>query len=277
VVLSVKGAFDASTMTPDGTPEAIKRSLDNCIKDLQGLKKIDIFECARVDPKVPLETSLKYLETNYVKTGLIGGIGMSEVKAETLRKAAKITTIASVEVELSLWSTDVLENGVAAACAELNIPLVAYVTAHTQPHHAITDRVSLLILIPSYSPIGKGMLTGQIKSLDDLPPNDMRRHYPRFQPDTFPVNLQLVDELQRLAKDKGCTPAQLAINWVKSLSGRKGMPEIIPIPGATTDARVRENAEDHPLTEDELGSIDAILAKFPVVGGRYPPFVPIEG
>jgi pyridoxine 4-dehydrogenase len=121
------------------------------------------------------------------------------------------------------------------------------------------------------------MLTGQIKSLDDLSPNDMKRHFPRFQPDTFPINLQLVDELEDLAKNKGCTPAQLAISWVKSLSGRKGMPEIIPIPGATTDARVRENAEDHPLSEDELASIDAILAKFPVVGGRYPPSVPIEG
>jgi pyridoxine 4-dehydrogenase len=125
VVLSVKGAFDPSTMTPDGSPEGIKRSLDNCINDLKGLKKIDIFECARVDPNVPLETSLKYLETNYVKTGIIGGIGLSEVKAETIRKAAQITTITSVEVELSLWSTDVLENGVAAACAELGIPLVA--------------------------------------------------------------------------------------------------------------------------------------------------------
>lgn len=200
VVLSVKGAFDITTMSPDASPEGIKRSLDNCIKDLKGLKKIDIFECARVDPKVPLETSLKYIETNYVQTGLVGGIGLSEVRAETLRKAAEITKIVSVEVELSLWSTSVLENGVATACAELGIPLVAY------------------------SPIGQGMLTGQIKSLDDLAPNDMKRHFPRYQPDTFPINLQLVDELRRLAKDKGCTPAQLAISWVRSLSSRKACP-----------------------------------------------------
>lgn len=132
-------------------------------------------------------------------------------------------------------------------------------------------------MICSYSPIGQGMLTGQIKSLDDLAPDDMKRHYPRFQPDTFPINLQLVDELQTLAKDKGCSPAQLAIGWVKSLSRKNGLPEIIPIPGATTETRVRENAEDHGLTEDELSAIDAILARFPVVGGRYPNGVPIEG
>ena len=125
VLLSVKGAFDFHTMTPDGSPEGIKRSLDNILRDLDGTKKIDIFECARVDPKTPLEITFKFLEDEYIKKGVIGGISISEVSAATVRRAAKITKISCVEVELSLWSTHVLENGVAAACAECNIPLVA--------------------------------------------------------------------------------------------------------------------------------------------------------
>lgn len=127
VVLSVKGAFDIRTMQPDGSPESIKRSIDKILQDLDGTKKIDIFECARVDPNTPLEVSLRFLNDEYVKKGIIGGIALSEVGEASIRQAAKITQISSVEIELSLWSTHVLENGVASACGELGIPLVAYV------------------------------------------------------------------------------------------------------------------------------------------------------
>jgi pyridoxine 4-dehydrogenase len=125
ICLSVKGAFDHTTMQADASPEGIKRSLDNIFVDLQGTKSVDIFECARVDPNVSLETSLKYLDTEYVQKGLIKGIALSEVNANTIRQAAKITKIVAVEIELSLWATQVLENGVAAACAELDIPMIA--------------------------------------------------------------------------------------------------------------------------------------------------------
>lgn len=125
IVLSVKGAFDFATMTPDGSPEAIKKSIDTVLADLEGTHRIDIFECSRVDPKVPLETTLKFLEEQYVKKGIIGGIGLSEVAAPTIRRAAAVTKIVAVEVEVSLWNTHVLDNGVAAACAELGIPIVA--------------------------------------------------------------------------------------------------------------------------------------------------------
>lgn len=253
VVLSVKGAFAFGPMVGDGRPEAIKASIDKILHDLDGTKSIDIFEMARVDPNTPLEVSLKYLEEEYVKKGIIRGIALSEVSAETIRKAAKITTIVAVEVELSLWSTHVLENGVATACAELGIPLVAY------------------------SPMGQGMLTGQIKSLDDLPQDDLRRMYPRFQPDTFPINMQLVREVEALAKQKGCAPAQLALAWVRSLSGKPGMPLIVPIPGSTTASRVRENAVEVTLTPADLAGIDGILAKFTVMGRRYPDMIPIDG
>ena len=125
VVLSVKGAFDYTTFRPDASIEGLKRSLDKIHLDLAGTKRVDIFECARVDPETPLEVTLNYLVEEYVSKGIIGGIALSEVSADTIRRAAKVTKIVAVENELSLWSTDVLENGVSEACAELNIPLVA--------------------------------------------------------------------------------------------------------------------------------------------------------
>jgi len=172
---------------------------------------------------------------------------LSEVKAETIRRAAKLHAIAAVEVELSLWCTDILENGIAATCAELNIPVVAY------------------------SPLGRGFLTGEVKKIEDLPEDDMRRRFPRFQPENFGKNVEMVTELEKLAKKKGYTPAQLALARVKQLSGKKGMPVIIPVPGATTEKRVIENMKDVELNVDDLSEIDEILKKSPVIGDRYGP------
>lgn len=121
----------------------------------------------------------------------------------------------------------------------------------------------------SYSPIGRGFLTGQIKSYKDIPEGDFRQTLPRFQPDVFDINIKLVDELQKVAKAKGCTPAQLAIGWIKSQSKKNGNPEIIPIPGATTEERVKENAKDVTLDKTTLEEIDAILSQNKVVGARY--------
>ncbi len=121
------------------------------------------------------------------------------------------------------------------------------------------------------------MLTGQIKSIDDLPEGSMLRHFPRFQPENFAINLELVRQVEQLAEKKGCTPAQLAINWVRCLSKRPGMPTIIPIPGATRADRVDENAKLVDLSEEELKEIEATLAKFEVKGDRYPGTVPVEG
>ena len=104
----------------------------------------------------------------------------------------------------------------------------------------------------------------------------MLRHFPRFQPENFDINIKLVDQVEALAKKKGCTPAQLAIGWTRSLSKRPGMPVIIPIPGATTAARVQENSVVIDLTEEELNEIDATLAKFEVSGARYPDHIPME-
>lgn len=244
VVISIKGGIGPNMM-PDGSEEGVRRSVDNCNKLLGGKKTMDIFECARVDPNTPIETTIGVLAA-CVKEGKIKGISLSEVRAETIRRAHKVHPICGVEVEFSLWATDILSNGIAATCAELGIPIVAY------------------------SPLGRGFLTGEIKSLDDLREGDMRRHFPRFQPDVFSKNLELVTELEKLAKKKGCKPGQLGMAWVKSFNGKPGMPTIIPIPGATTEERVVENSKDVPLTKEDLEEIDGILSRTVVIGDRYP-------
>ena len=127
VVLSIKGGISPTNHSPDGSPEGVRRSVDNCLKLLKGTKSIDMFECARVDPNTPIEITLKTLDEEYVKTGKIGGIALSEVSAKTIETAVKVTKIAAVEIELSLWALDPLTNGIAKVCAKNGITIVAYV------------------------------------------------------------------------------------------------------------------------------------------------------
>lgn len=181
-----------------------------------------------------------------VKEGKIGGVALSEVGEKTIRRAAKVTKIVGVEVELSLWALEPLQNGVAKACAELGIPLIAY------------------------SPIGRGILAGTIKSPSDIPAEDFRHHLPRFQPENFAANLELAKKVGDIASKKGVTSAQLALAWVRTLSKRNGNPEIIPIPGATTAERVKENSVDLRLEDAEMDALEEICKGFEVKGGRYP-------
>lgn len=125
VVLSIKGAFNSSKFKIDGSPEEIRRCIDNCLKLLKGRKKIDFFECARRDPSVPQEVTFAAIQ-DYIDKGLVGAISLSEVSASTIHEAVKLTKVAFVEVELSLFCTDILTNGVAAACAQYSIPIIAY-------------------------------------------------------------------------------------------------------------------------------------------------------
>lgn len=247
VVLSIKGAVDLSKHAPDGSPEGVRRSIDKVLKQLNGRKKLDIFECARRDPKVPMEVTFRTMQ-EYIDKGLLGGISLSEVAASTIHEAVKHAKIVAVEVELSIFSPDVLTNGVAAACAQYNIPLIAY------------------------SPVGRGILAGKMQSQADIPP--FLQRFPRFSPENFAHNLELVNKVKALAEKKGCTPAQLAISWTRCLARRPGMPTIIPIPGTTRPERVEENAVEVDLTDAEMGEIDEILAKFEVKGGRYMPGAP---
>ncbi|KAF2198331.1 aldo/keto reductase-like protein [Delitschia confertaspora ATCC 74209] len=246
VVLSIKGGLVPGTFRVDGSKEGVRRSIDECLSVLDGKKTLDLFECARVDKNVPIEETIEAI-AEYVKAGKLGGISLSEVSAKSIRRAAKVHKIAAVEVELSLWSTEILENGVAQVCAELDIPIIAY------------------------SPLGRGFLTGQIKSYDDIPDDSESKHWPRFQPDVFDNNLKLVKEVEELASKKGCTPAQIAIGWILSISGKNGLPKILPIPGATTEERIAENTKPVSLNEEDLATIDKILESFTVQGDRYPP------
>lgn len=242
VVLSIKGCLGATG--PDDSIEGVKKSIDNCLNILDGKKFIDVFKCARVDPKVPVEESIAAI-AEYVKAGKIGGVGLSEVNASTIRRAHAVHPISAVEVEFSLFSTELKDNGVGAVCAELGIPIVAY------------------------SPLSRGFLTGQVRSRDDIPEGDFRKTLPRFQEEVFGENLKLVDEIEKIAKKKGVTPPQIAIAWVRAQSQKPGLPIIVPIPGATKPERVVENLAHIQLNETDLAEIDKILNQIPITGDRY--------
>ncbi|KAF7719369.1 Aldo/keto reductase family protein [Penicillium ucsense] len=245
VVLSIKGGLKPGELAPDGSEKNLRRSVDECLRVLDGKKTIDIFEAARQDPNYPVEHTVEVL-AQYVQEGKIGGIGLSEVDAETIRRAHKVHPIAAVEVELSLWSTDPLENDIAKTCAELNIPLVAY------------------------SPLGRGVLTGSLTSAEDIPEGDFRRHLPRFQGANFQHNLKLVNEVKSLATGKNVTPGQIALAWVRTLSNKPGMPTVIPIPGGTTVDKVIQNMSGvDSLTDEDMAAIDAILKQHAMAGTRY--------
>jgi pyridoxine 4-dehydrogenase len=120
-----------------------------------------------------------------------------------------------------------------------------------------------------YSPLGRGLLTGDIKSPEDIPEGDFRKHLPRFSKEYFDNNIKLVNEVNKLAKEKGCTGAQIAVNWVKHMSKKDGNPEIIPIPGATTVERILENVKEVSLSANDMEALDSILKQFPILGDRY--------
>ncbi|KAJ5494395.1 hypothetical protein N7463_010482 [Penicillium fimorum] len=244
VVLGVKGGLKVGELVPDCSEKNIRRSVDESLRLLDGKKKLDIFECARQDPNVPVEETIKVL-AEYVKEGKIGGIGLSEVDAETIRRAHKVHPIAAVEVEMSLWSTDILHNDIAKTCAELNIPVIAY------------------------SPLGRGVLTGAVSSLADIPEDDIRRHMSRFQEEHFQHNMKLINEVKDLATRKGIAPAQIALAWIRTQGEKPGMPTIIPIPGGTTKDKVVQNMSGaQTLTDSEMAEIDAILEEHTVSGAR---------
>ncbi|KAH8693188.1 putative pyridoxal reductase [Talaromyces proteolyticus] len=245
VVLSIKGGLARNEFRPDGSEENIRASVDECLRVLDGTKSIDIFECARQDPTTTIEKTVTIL-AKLVKEGKIGGIGLSEVDAETIRRAHKVHPIAAVEVELSLWSLDILENDVAKTCAELDIPVIAY------------------------SPLGRGALTGEIANFADIPEGDFRRLVPKFQGENFEHNLKLIKEIAALAKRKGSAPAQVALAWVRSLSNKPGLPTIIPIPGGTTKDKVIQNTQGvQTLSDEEMAEIESILKANGIKGTRY--------
>lgn len=244
VLLAIKGGRTPGTLDFDGSEKGVMRSVNECLRVLDGKKALDIFECARVDPNTPIEETIAVL-AKCVEEGKIKGIGLSEVKAETIRRAAKVHPIAQVEVELSLWTTDILRNGVARTCAELGIPIMAY------------------------APLSRGGLTKEVseKSADELPPH--LKIFPRFQGKMLDANKRLTREVDKMAARKGCTTPQIAISWIRSLSGRNGLGTIIPLPGAEREEWIRDNTTQVDLTLQELEELDDIVRKVPIEGMRY--------
>ena len=244
VVISIKGSVSRTKRGPDNSEENIRRSIDECLKVLDGKKFLDLFEPARQDPNVPLKETINAM-AKYIKEGKLGGISLSEVTEDQIRNAAKLHKISAVEVEMSLQSPDVLNNGVAKTCAELDIPLVAY------------------------SPLGRGLLTATFSKPEEIDKGDIRHHLPRFQPGNMEKNAAMGLEVQKVAKTKGCTPAQVALAWVRSYSGKEGFGTIIPIPGSTTEERTIENGSEVTLSDEELKELEEIMQKTVVAGGRY--------
>jgi aryl-alcohol dehydrogenase-like predicted oxidoreductase len=231
---------DGAYLGIDGRPEYVRSACDASLKRL-GVEHIDLYYQHRVDRKVPIEETVGAM-AELVKAGKVRHLGLSEASAATLRRAAKVHPIAALQSEYSLWTRD-MEAEVLPACRELGIGFVAY------------------------SPLGRGFLTGAIKSASDLAENDWRRNNPRFQEENVATNLALVDAVRKIAAEKGCTPAQLALAW---LLGRS--PHIVPIPGTRKIARLEENlaSVDVKLTQSDLDRIDEVLASRRVAGTRYP-------
>jgi aryl-alcohol dehydrogenase-like predicted oxidoreductase len=224
----------------NGRPEYITQACDASLKRL-GVDHVDLYQLHRVDPATPIEESVGAMAA-LVRAGKTRFIGLSEASAATLRRAHAVHPLASVQSEYSLWTRDP-EDEVLAACHELGIGFLAY------------------------SPLGRGFLTGQIKTFDDLAPDDYRRFSPRFQGENFQKNLALVAKVEELARAKGCTASQLALAWLLAQT-----PFIVPIPGTKRRRYLEENAAAAAvrLSKDDLRNIDDVAPKGVAAGMRYP-------
>lgn len=222
-----------------GTPEFVKSACDASLKRL-GVDYIDVYYQHRVDPTVAIEETVGAM-ADLVKAGKVRALGMSEAAPATLRRAVAVHPIAALQTEYSLWSREP-EDGLLDTCRELGVSFVAY------------------------SPLGRGMLSGQIRSPDDLDANDFRRSTPRFQGENFQKNLDVVDEVNTLATARGCAAAQLALAWVLAQGD-----DIVPIPGTRSIARLRDNAAavDMSLSAADLAAIEAVAPKGFALGTRY--------
>ncbi|AIQ14100.1 aldo/keto reductase [Paenibacillus durus] len=244
VILATKfGNVRAADGTPlgiNGRPEYVKQACDASLKRL-GVDHIDLYYQHRVDPNTPIEETVGAM-ADLVQAGKVRFLGLSEASPRTIAKANDVHPIAALQTEYSLWSREV-EDEILPLCRELGIGFVAY------------------------SPLGRGFLTGQIKSFDDLEESDYRRFSPRFQGDNFRKNLDLVERIHEIAKEKGCSSSQLALAWLLSRGE-----DIVPIPGTKRRSYLEENAGalDVTLSQDELRRIDEAAPLGAAAGFRYP-------
>ena len=224
----------------NGRPDYVRSAAEASLRRL-GLDHIDLYYQHRVDPNVPIEDTVGAM-AELVHAGKVRFLGLSEAGPETIRRAQKVHPIAALQTEYSLWSRDP-ETEILDVTRELGIGFVPY------------------------SPLGRGFLTGQIKSVDDLEPDDWRRQNPRFQGENFDRNLALVGEIRALAERKGVTPGQLALAWVLARGS-----DIVPIPGTKRRPYLVENlgAADVVLTDEDHAAIERVIPPGAFAGTRYP-------
>ena len=229
-----------SDRATDGRPENVRRACEGSLERL-GTDHIDLFYQHRVDPDVPIEETVGAM-AELIEQGKVRYLGLSEASAETIRRAHATHPLTAVQSEYSLWTRDV-EDDVLGTLRELGIGLVAY------------------------SPLGRGFLTGQIRSMADLPEDDWRRTNPRFQEHALQENLELADRVTEIAERRGITPAQLALAWVMA----KGE-DIVPIPGTKSPRRLEENAAaaEIKLSAQDVEELDNAISPEAVRGDRYP-------
>lgn len=259
LVISIKGGVDLASLAPDGSKEGIAKSVENIVSffptDAEKRPKL-VFEAARVDKKVPIAETVGYI-AEYVKKGVIDGISLSEVSAKSIASAADTFPISAVELEVSLFSQEVFENGTLAELSKRKIPLVAY------------------------SPIGRGLLTDA--TVEDpeafyksIEAGDVRSHQERFSAENFPKNVEILKKLYAFAHDKkGVSLEVLALSWLVGLCGRtfngvENITKIIPIPSGSSPEKIDRNIKKTvKLSDEDYAEIKKITDAHAVQGHRY--------
>jgi len=236
----LRSKTDPNVRGVNGSAAYVRSACEASLKRL-GVDVIDLYYQHRVDPNVPIEETVGAM-AELVRAGKVRHLGLSEASAQTIRRADKVHSIAALQTEYSLWTRDP-EDEILPSTRELGVAFVAY------------------------SPLGRGFLTGQIKRFEDFAPDDYRRNSPRFQGANFQKNLELVQRVEEIAKEKKCTPSQLALAWLLA----RGQ-DIIPIPGTKRRKYLEENvgALNVKLTAEDLRRIDEVAPHGAAAGDRYP-------
>jgi aryl-alcohol dehydrogenase-like predicted oxidoreductase len=230
----------ALSMTAKGSPQYVRECCEASLKRLQ-VDYIDLYYQHRVDRSVPIEETWGELK-KLKEEGKVKHLGISEATVEEIRRAHAVTPISALQIEFSPFTPDIRTNGILDTCRELGIAIVAY------------------------SPLGRGMVTGQYTSPDQFEPNDYRRYFPRFQGEAFKENMKLVDAIKAIASKKGVTPSQLTLAWVLAQGD-----DFFAIPGTKSLSRLKDNisAASIQLSDEERQEIDNVIERITILGERY--------